>query len=561
MGAGGCMREAWRLLRTNHPELIEDVADGKRFVWLGSGISRDQVPDLVELIARVVLFLRDRAASGETDAGSHKDALLEILDVHLPGERLRYEADPMSWEPENLEVLRERYSPVLGIGVDGKPNDYLLIDGAGLPQLYGDPSLEPGPTHKMLAMLIFEGVLTNLASGNWDGLVEKALVDISATDSLLDVYVDVNDPRDARGHAEIAKFHGCAVLTLNDSVRYRDKIIATSAQISKLHGDEAYAHMRDRLRDLTTRMRSLVLGLSVQDSDLLTVFRAAASRSPWDWESAHPAYLFAEPSVLSSQRDVLEVAYGDDFGRERPSIVQRSALGAYAGPLMAALLIEVLASKLTAALWRHQSLPVSLVPSLAQGIRRLVLRIVMAFGRDEESLADFLLAGYSDFLRTYLGPDTVGAARYIPFARGTRTQLGNDFAVLAMGIDLLAVAVGIIGLGEKAGRWRVSLEREETGSRISVSRRRASARVTVIVVHGVKEAISAMTSDDWTSDRGEMVLLQMEVGSVASARSPGGRIGRGRRMRTRRELAWGDLSDLVTDVEDLMDRFETGAGL
>lgn len=555
------MREAWRSLKSDHSQLIEDVADGKRFVWLGSGISRNQVPDLVELIGCVLEFLRDRAASVEPDALSHRDTLLEILDDHLPGERPRYEADPANWKPANVEVLRDLYSRVLGIGVAGKPSDYLLIEGAGLAEMYGDPCLEPGPTHQMLAMLIAEGVVTSLASGNWDGLVEKALVDISATDSLLDVYVDVNDPRDAYGHAEIAKFHGCAVRTLHDPARYRDKIIATTAQISRLHGDDAYAHMREHLRDRTTRKRSLVLGLSVQDSDLLTVFQAAASRSPWPWEAGHPAYLFAEPALLSSQRDVLEVAYGQDYGPQRQSILQRSALGAYAGPVTAAILIEVLAVKLTAALNRHRNLPVDALPNLENGIHRLVWRIIMAYGRNEESLAAFLLEGYSDFLRTYLGPSTVGGARYLPFARGSKSHLATDIGVVAMGIDRLAVAVGMIGFGEEAGRWRVSLPSDEKGSRISLSRKRASSSSTLIVVRGAGEAIAAMASEDWISGPDDMVLLQMEVGFVASTRSPGGRIGRGRRALTRREVAWSDISDSVTDMEDLMVRFETGAGL
>ncbi|WP_082566656.1 SIR2 family protein [Arthrobacter sp. Soil764] len=555
------MREAWRLLRANHQQLVEDIANGKRFVWLGSGISRDQVPDLVKLIARVLLFLRDRAASGELDAGSHREALLEILDEHLSGERARYEADPEHWEPTDLEGLRDQYSRVLGVGVAGKPSDYLLIDGAGLAKLYGDPCLEPGPTHKILAMLISEGVVTSLASGNWDGLVERALADISAADTLLDVYVDVNDPRDAHGHAEIAKFHGCAVRTLKNSERYRDKIIATAAQITKLHGDPSYAHMRDHLRDRTTRKRSLVLGLSVQDSDLLTVFQAAANRSPWPWEATHPAYLFAEPAVLSSQRDVLEVAYGEDFGRERQAILRQSALGAYAGPVAAAILIEVLASKLAAALHRHQDLPVDVLPNLEKGIRRLVLRIILAFGRNEESLAAFLLEGYSDFLKTYLGPTNVGAARYVPFARGTKSDLSTDIGILAMGIDRLAVAVGMIGLGEKTGRWRVSLHSEDKGSRIFVSPKHAANGATLIVVRGASEAIAAMASDDWISGSDDMVLLQMEVGFGASVRSPGGRIGRGRRVQTRREVAWSEISDSVPDMEDLMVRFETGAGL
>jgi hypothetical protein len=555
------MREAWRLLRANHPELVEDVADGKRLIWLGSGISRDQVPDLVDLIARVLRFLRDRAASRDPDAGNHSDALLEILDEHLPGERRRYEGDPITWEPKNLEALRERYSRVLGVGVAGKPTDYLLIEGAGLPNLYGDPTLKPGPTHELLAMLISEGVVGTLASGNWDGLVEKALKDISSTDTLLDVYVDVNDPRGAHGHAEIAKFHGCAVLTLGDSARYRDKIIATPAQISRLHGDNSYAHMRDRLRDLTTRTRSLVLGLSVQDSDLLAIFQASANRSPWPWETSHPAYLFAEPAVLPSQRDVLEVAYGEEFGRDRSTILERSALGAYAGPLTAALLIEVLTAKLTAALWRHRSLPEATMPHLERGLRRVAMRIVIAYGRDEVSLAAFLLGGYSDFLRTYLGPAAVGAQKYVPFARGTRGQIQTSFTALATGIDLLGVAVGILGLGEESGRWRVSLNNKKQGSRILVSRNRSSTGQTLVVVRGAQEAIAAMACDDWISGSNDMVLLQMEVGSVTSTRSPGARIGRGRRVRSRRELSWAQLSDSVADVEDLMMRFESGAGL
>lgn len=555
------MREAWRLLRSNHPELIDDVADGKRFVWLGSGISRDQVPDLVELLERVLKFLRDQAATDKPDAAGHREALLEIIDEHLPEERPRYEANAAGWEPENLETLREQYSRVLGVGVAGKASDYLLIDGAKLPALYGDPALEPGPTHHMLAMLISEGVISNLASGNWDGLVEKALGHISSTAALLDVYVDVNDPRDANGHAEIAKFHGCAVRALENSERYRDKIIATSAQISNLHGAVSYEHMRDRLRDLTTRMRSLVLGLSMQDSDLLTTIRSSASRSPWKWDAHNPAYLFAEPKVLPSQRDVLEVAYGEDYSLERLTIVQRSALGAYAGPMTAALLVEVLASKLLAALRRQQGLSHEMLTALEQGIRRLVLRIVIAFGNDERSLVAFLLTEYSALIRTYMGRAAAGSAQYLPFARGTKSYIVSDFSVIAMGVDQFAAAVGMIGLGEHRGRWRVLLEDSGHGGRFSISTTRAPSETRFMLVRGASQAVDAMASEDWISGEDDMVMLQMEVGAISSTRSPGGRIGRGRKVRTRFELSWADLSDSVTGMEELMVRFETGAGI
>jgi hypothetical protein len=556
------MRQAWRLIRTDHSELVQDVADGKRFVWLGSGISRDQVPDLVELLARVLHFLRDRAASGEADAEEHRTALLEILHEYLPAECSQYEADRVNWEPAGLDQLRDRYSRVLGVGVEGKPTDYLLIEGAGLPELYGGPDLRPGPTHKLLAMLVSEGVVTNLASGNWDTLVEQALLEISATDSLLDVYVDVNDPRTGRGHAEIAKFHGCAGLARTDARRYRDKIIATPAQISKLHGDPSFAHMTEHLRDLATRMRSLVLGLSVQDSDLLAIFTSATCRSPWKWEPNHPAYLFAEPRVLASQRDVLEVAYGQDFGRSRATIIERSAIGAYAGPVVAAILIEVLAAKLAVSIQRHHALPVDLLSELERGIRRLVLRIIAAFGQDEESMAAFFLGAYSDFIRAYLGTTTVGAAKYLPFARGTTTSLAADISVVGMGIDLLAIAIGLLGLGEDRGKWRATLVDKQMGSRIRLSRQRNKTGPVVIVVRGAREAIAMMENDDWIAGRDDMTLLQMDFGvAAASKRSPGGRIGRGRGARARRVLMWADISDSVQSVEELMVRFETGVAL
>lgn len=555
------MREAWRNLRSDHTELIDDVANARRFMWLGSGISWGIAPDLSELIARVLRFLRDRAITTAPDATEHEEALLEIIDSFLPQERPRYLADRAGWEPPNLESLRDQYSRVLGVGVRGKPNDYLLIDGAGLPELYGDPGLRPGSAHELLAMLIFEGCATHLASGNWDGLVEKALREISSIDTLLSVYVDVNDPRDSDGDAEIAKFHGCAVLADVNPERYRSKIIATTAQISKLHADPEFDHMTERLRDLATRMRSLVLGLSVQDSDLLAVFQGAASRSPWGWDPEHPAYLFAEPSLQMGQRDVLEVAYGDDFGRDRAHIARRSVLGSYAGPVLAALVVEVLALKMTAALERHHSLPSDVVSSLQQGLRRIVLRVVAGHGRDEASMTAFLLSGYSDFLRTYMGPATVGAARYIPFARGTKTHVERDMTVMGMGVDLLAVTLGLIGLGELSGRWRASLLENSIGSRISLARPRTTSRTTVVVVRGAAEAIAVMASDDWIQGAGDIALLQMQIGAASPTRSPGGRLGRRRAPRSRRDVRWSELVDSVTDADELMARFETGVGL
>lgn len=554
------MRDTWRALKTEHPELIIDVADGRRFVWLGSGVSLSQVPGLVELISRVLTFLRDKSVSGDPDANDHEAALREILQEHLPKELPRFEDSRSDWvpKPKRLKELRTNYSDLLSIGVVGKPSDYLLMEGAKLADLYGDPLLVPGPTHVLLAVLIFEGSIVNLASGNWDGLVEKALLSISSDDSLLDVYVDVNDPREGHGNAELAKFHGCAVRARTEPDRYRTKIVATAAQIANLHGDPDFQHMRDKLLDLTTRLRSLVLGLSVQDSDLIAIFKSSASRSVWPWEDTHPAYLFAEPKVLPSQRTVLEVAYGTSYNNERRDVDSRSVLGSYAGPVTAALVIEVLAAKYETALKRHAELSMDVLETLRLGVRRLVLRVVDAFGRDESTISEFLLEGYADFMRTFFGAHSVGGSTYVPFVRGTRAQLETGHAVLGLGADRLALLVGVLGSGELESRWRVLLRDKNHASRIFLARGASGDGVTLVAVRSAKEAIAVMGTEDWIHGSQEMVLLQMDGVRGASRRSPGGRIGKGRGSQRRRELDWADLSESVTTYEELLVRFETG---
>lgn len=51
------------LLGGPHAAFARGVADGRYTLWLGSGISRDRLPDLAVLIKRVLGFLHDRLAS------------------------------------------------------------------------------------------------------------------------------------------------------------------------------------------------------------------------------------------------------------------------------------------------------------------------------------------------------------------------------------------------------------------------------------------------------------------------------------------------------------------
>lgn len=552
------LRDARRSLQQEHAALVADVVDGKRFFWLGSGISREQVPDLVAVLTRVLLFLRDRAIS-ESSSTSHRDALLEILNEHLPSEVGRYEADEATWEPLDPEPLREVYSQVLGVRVDERPGDYLLMTAADLPNTYGADDLEPGIAHRLIAVLIAEGVLKEIASGNWDGLIETSVKELTNDSNLLDVYVSAEDLREGSSLAQIAKFHGCAVLTRRDHKHYAAKIIATRAQISRFESDDAFKHMREALQARTTKYRSLILGLSVQDSDLLNVFTRAAVNHPWPWEAMHPAYVFAQPEIKSPQRDVLENSYAGEFEAHHSEIIAASAFGTYAESLLTALVLEVILHKLLALLTRQTTVDTAFEEDLAQGVRRVAMIVAASAGNDERAVLEFVTGQYAALVRQYLGLDA--SYRYVPLARGHRTQVMSEPMVSVTGADLLAASLGLLGWGEMQGRWRIRGTSDQSSGNLQLVERATGHRTLLAIVKGAREADAVLASDEWTGGAGRMAILYTHERPRPAVRSAASRLGGGRRVSDRLESHWSELSAHASTTDEVAGRFQTEVGL
>ncbi len=552
------LRNAHRSLQHEHAALVGDVVDGKRFFWLGSGISREQVPDLVAVLRRVLLFLRDRAL-GEAPSTAHRDALLEILSTHLPPEVARYEADEVAWVPLDPEPLRGVYSQVLGVRVGDQPGDYLLMKAADLPNTYGADDLEPGAAHRFIAVLVAEGVLKEIASGNWDGLVETSVKELTNDPGLLDVYVSAEDLREGNSLAQIAKFHGCAVLTRRDHKRYAAKIIATRAQISRFESDDTFKHMREALQERTTKYRSLILGLSVQDNDLLNVFTRAAVNHPWRWEAAHPAYVFAQPTIQSPQRDVLENSYADEFETHHSEIIATSAFGTYAEPLLAALVLEVLLHKLLALLTRQTTVDTAFEDDLAQGVRRVAMIVAASAGNDVHALLAFVTGPYAALVRQYLGLDA--SHRYVPLARGHRSQIKSEPMVSVTGADLLAAAIGLLGWGDLQGRWLIRGTSDRASGNLQVIEQSTGRTTQLAIVKGAREADAVLASNVWTSCAGRMAILYTHERLRPAVRSATSRLGGGRRVSDRLEAHWSELSAHASTTDEIAGRFQTEVGL
>lgn len=552
------LRGALERLRTVDERLVHDVVSGRRFVWLGSGISRNQVPDLAEIMRDMLLELRDRA-KWTVDGEEHREALMRILREHMTDEVTRYVANPDEWEPLSTETLRRSYSDVVGTRVGQKSGEYLLLEVAQLVGTYGDPDLRPGPIHYYLAILIAEGMVKRLASGNWDGLVEAAVRELTATPEWLDVYVAADDRREENGFAQLAKFHGCAVLARERPDEYEAKIVATRAQISRFSSREEFRHMRAWLAERTERERSLILGLSVQDQDLLDVFTKAAEAHPWTWDPERPAYVFAQPALGADQLDVLENCYNGSFEQCRGEIVDRSALGYYAGPLIAALTWRAMNLKIQSMLERAEVSSAAFAEQLRNGIEHLAEEIPRRFGYSEERLLRFLTGPYSRLVRDYHGnrgfPGTYAVA-----VRGHLSQVATDPAVLLLATDLLACAIGFVGWGHALQHWELQVDQPFGEGRITLSGGGEGA-VGVRIVRGAVEADEVLKSSDWVHAEEGRALLYMRDRPGELRRSSASRIGSRRRLKGRTEISWSDLVTQTATAEDVANRFKSVVGL
>jgi hypothetical protein len=155
-----------------------------------------------------------------------------------------------------VDRLRSKYARLLDIRVDGKPPDYLLWEVVGVVDTYADASLQPDAEHLCIAILAIEGVLSNVATANWDGLIETAVEELGAGAHVLDVCVRDDDFRKPRGRTRLLKFHGCAVRARDKPDEYRDLLIGRQSQIEDWPTSETWKVMRRQLgvfRVRTTR--------------------------------------------------------------------------------------------------------------------------------------------------------------------------------------------------------------------------------------------------------------------------------------------------------------------
>lgn len=545
------------LLGGPHATFARGVADGRYTLWLGSGISRDRLPDLGVLIKRVLRFLHDRLAPGGVDC-PHRQALEQIVDMAglRDHERAKFavDDDPLGWPvlDDVITGLTHQYSEMLAIEVDGEPSDYLLWEGVDVPATYGGPGT-PDCEHLCIAILVLEGVVTEAVSANWDGLIEDAVAELTGgTDGVVQVVVLPEELRGANRPLTLYKFHGCAVLAARDPTRYRSALVGTRPRITAWTSDTNVKPIRTKLISIATEHPTLVVGLSAQDVDIQQLFAEAEAAMAWPWPTDPPAHVFSGDGLGLDHLNILRVVYREDYDTQSEDIRTHALVRAYGKPLLTALVLHVLATKLRAYIGAVEAphLPPGDRAELAGGIAVLARLAADTAESDRFAFVRNFIAAQRSALVRFRGEDRDPASSgiYTPLSTSPADRVHADAALATNGLRELAAALSLLGRGVARGAWTLGRGALTSGTEgvVTVSAGGGAEAAVFFAANG-KAAARLVSEGDVDPDDDTVVLLHSTEPVAAPVRSPRSRYGRTGRSAMREV----DMSRLLRDAADL----------
>jgi len=467
--------------------------------------------------------------------------------------------------PSDLSELTNSYSKILATEVGEEDQDYLLWKAVDVRETYGSPDIKPGPEHWLIAILVHEGALGEAVTTNWDGLIERAVREssIEVEPEKVSVLMSKDSFRTGRAQFKLYKAHGCAVLARADATN-RKFLVAQTFDINTWRDNPIFTSMVDKLRDLAKNRESLMLGTSVQDSNLLGRIASATQDLRWPWDPADPACLFAEPEITATQREVLKLVYRDDYPPNRAKICATSALGMFSGPLLAAAVLHVVLEKFKIGLDYAPSFAGSsaVVSDLQAGISRIERLLVEDAGHAQPRIVELLRAGISSLVQRYFEPTTELAHDQYKAVYDHSIRVGADARFRHLELPELSVVLGLLGLGLARDHWTLELGTGVTLDRgvmqLSSTLVGASRSSKVVITRGWAETNALKATDLWVSDPSDLLVIQA-VGErpTVPTRGPGGGIGSRRRFRAQtRRVSWlSQLEAFAGNTDQLIGAF------
>lgn len=451
--------------------------EGQYVLWLGSGISRDRVPSVGVLLERVMEHLRSNIVDNDADC-VYRAALVDVLRLAgLKREELESIDFSMAvgvWPLRDriVATLITNYSRVLDVLVgDHNPDDYLVWTGLDVPKTYGSSDLQPDVEHYCIGILMLEGLVASAVTANWDGLLEKALAELTpAFDSLVRVAVRPDDFRISGPRIEVIKFHGCAVRARVREAEYRRLLVARESQISGWTEQPENKSMRKHLELLYTDRLTLMVGLSAQDANLHTVFAAAIQDLGRPWPASPPAVVLSEERLESYHRNLLKLTYGANHQGNAKAIADSALLGAYGKPTLLALVLSSLTDKLSFLV--EHAVRTALGSAAVQELQKDLQSLRDSAARhadphNRETLEHLAIAEFQrDFVARVIDVANLtltvfrtgrippwGERRYEPLSDRPVAQAINNADFPSEQFGRLGVAMALIGRGLAAGHW------------------------------------------------------------------------------------------------------------
>jgi hypothetical protein len=562
------LSETIELLDRRFANLATGVVQGQYSLWLGSGISRGRLDDLPRVVERALSFLGGRVDPADP-ACQYRMALDRALELASLSDADRLAIDTglpvASWpDPPCTTAIRnltQSYSRLLDIRVEGESPDFLLWDAVDVPATYADPAAEPDAEHLCLAVLILEGVVPEIATANWDGLIERAVRDLAGSEESLQVCVLADDFRAPQALTRLLKFHGCAVRASNDPATYRSKLIGQYTRITDWTVDPEAGVMRSNLVALAVARPTLMLGLSAQDVNIQWVFAQARAQMQWTWPADPPAHVFAEDRLGESQKDILKVVYREAYDATPTAIEQSALLRAFAKQALTALVLSVMTAKLAAfAVLGASRLDVAGKRGLEQGLQHLRDRVADAAGTDKLAFVRELILRWSSALSLFQLGDASSPGRYRPLTQAPVQRVATDPSLATSGIRELAAILGLLGHGDSGGIWQLELadpSRPETGA---VRARVAGGDATRIFFCATGAAYTQLVTAGFVSQADSDAVVIHSTNPISVRRSPSSSPGRTGTPGLR-EVSASGLLGRSTDFGDLLLQFRQEASL
>jgi len=558
------VRDTLKLLDGPFESFAEGVSNGLYAFWLGSGISFGRAPRLRDLVGKVLEHVRSRIDPADPNCKFAR-SMQEILTLASisPEERARSKLDEpfASWPDQDALAWRlvNNYSKLLGLTVDGEDLDYLLWTVIDVGATFADAAMTPDVEHLCLAALSLEGTAPEMLSANWDPLVERAVDTLTDGNAALSPTV-VARPADLqlpRNKTRLIKFHGCAVKAQGDPGQYRQWLVASNDQVAAFCTQTNNQGLVTALTHIVGSKRTLMLGLSAQDTNIQGIFNKAANELTWQLGDPPPSYVFSEQELGMDQRSLLRNVYRDQITPTNLTAAFEAArIQAYAKRLLTALLLDVWSRKLQALIHLAPG-PLLLAERqhLCAGIVSLRNRLADA-AEPELDFIDALLDRFGRACKLLRdGQIEHPNVRFEPITNDVVTALPGNPALGALGLREAAVALGLVGMGLSRDDWTVKAEALDRESGVlAVTGKGAAAARTKVYLTASAACAALLRSEGHLVETESPLLIQSQKLAVPMTRSPRAASGRTGLPKVR-EVSISALLQTYATADELYEAF------